>query len=42
VEPLFDRKTGELRVLGSWGDTDGLDGALASLESWLRTREAFR
>ena len=42
VEPLFDRKTGELHVLGSWGDTDGLDGALASLESWLRTREAFR
>jgi len=42
VEPLFDRKTGELRVLGSWGDTDGLDGALASLESWLQTREAFR
>ena len=42
VEPVFDRKTGELRVLGAWGDTAGLDGALESLESWLRTREAPR
>jgi hypothetical protein len=42
VEPLFDRKTGELRVLGSWGDTAGLDEALASLESGLRAREALR
>jgi uncharacterized protein len=38
VEPVFDRKTGELRVLGAWGETSGVDGALASLESWLRTR----
>jgi uncharacterized protein YcaQ len=42
VEPVFDRKTGELRVLGSWGDTAGLYGALASLASWLRTRDSLR
>jgi uncharacterized protein YcaQ len=36
VEPRFDRKTGELEVLGAWGDTSGLDEALASLETFLR------
>ena len=35
VEPLFDRKTGALTVLGAWGDTAGLDTPLASLRSWL-------
>ena len=40
VEPVFDRKTGKLNVLGAWGDTARLDGALQSLESWLRTRGA--
>ncbi len=38
VEPVFDRKSGELRVLGAWGDTAGLDGALESLGAWLRGR----
>ena len=36
VEPLFDRTTRELRVLGSWGDTSRLDDALESLHAWLR------
>ena len=33
VEPVFDRKTGTLDVLGAWGDTSRLDEALASLGS---------
>jgi uncharacterized protein len=36
VEPRFDRKTGELGVLGSWGDTSRLDEALAGLAAFLR------
>jgi hypothetical protein len=36
VEPVFDRKTGKLKVLGAWGDTSRLDEALASLEAFLR------
>jgi len=39
VEPVFDRKTGSLDVLGAWGDTSRLDEALASLETWLRDRD---
>ena len=35
VEPVFDRKTRELRVLGGWGDTSRLDEALASLAAFL-------
>jgi uncharacterized protein YcaQ len=35
VEPVFDRKTRELRVLGAWGDTSRLDEALADLARWL-------
>jgi uncharacterized protein len=35
IEPVFDRRTGELRVLGAWGDTAGSDAPLASLHSWL-------
>jgi uncharacterized protein YcaQ len=35
VEPRFDRKTGELVVLGAWGDTSRLDEALASLAAFL-------
>jgi uncharacterized protein YcaQ len=42
VEPVFDRKTGELRVLCAWGDTAGLEEPLASLASWLRARDAAR
>ncbi len=36
VEPRFDRKTGALEVLGAWGDTGGLDEALADLHAFLR------
>jgi uncharacterized protein YcaQ len=35
VEPRFDRKTGELAVLGEWGDTSRLDEALAELGTFL-------
>jgi uncharacterized protein YcaQ len=35
VEPRFDRKTGELEVLGAWGDTSRLDETLASLKTFL-------
>jgi uncharacterized protein YcaQ len=42
IEPVFDRKTGVLDVLGAWGDTTRLDGALESLGSWLRTRSTVR
>ncbi len=38
VEPVFDRKTCALDVLGAWGDTSRLDEALASLEIFLRAR----
>jgi uncharacterized protein YcaQ len=37
VEPRYDRRTGQLDVLASWGDTDGLDGVLDELGGWLRT-----
>jgi uncharacterized protein len=41
IEPRFDRATGELEVLGAWGDTSRVDGALASLSAWLgaKTRQ---
>jgi uncharacterized protein YcaQ len=35
IEPRFDRKTGELEVLGAWGDTSRAGEALASLGAWL-------
>jgi uncharacterized protein len=35
VEPRFDRRTGELDVLGAWGDTSRLDETLASLKRFL-------
>jgi uncharacterized protein YcaQ len=35
IEPRFDRKTGELEVLGAWGDTSRADEALARLAAWL-------
>jgi uncharacterized protein YcaQ len=35
VEPVFDRKTGELRVLGAWGDTSRIDRPLRDLREWL-------
>jgi uncharacterized protein YcaQ len=36
AEPVYDRKTRTLDVLGAWGDTSRLDEALASLEAWLQ------
>ena len=36
AEPRFDRKTGELELLGAWGDTSRLDEALSGLQGWLR------
>jgi uncharacterized protein len=36
VEPRFDRKTGELEVVGAWGDTSRLDEALEPLAAFLR------
>ena len=36
AEPRFDRRTGELELLGAWGDTERLDEALADLRAWLR------
>jgi uncharacterized protein len=38
AEPRFDRKTGELELLGAWGDTSRLDEALADLAMWLGAR----
>ena len=35
AEPRFNRKTGELELLGAWGDTSRLDEALASLGAFL-------
>jgi uncharacterized protein YcaQ len=35
AEPRFDRKTGTLELLGTWGDTSRLDEALAPLTEWL-------
>jgi uncharacterized protein len=38
VEPRFDRETGELAILGAWGDTSRLDEALDGLVEFLRSR----
>jgi len=35
AEPVFDRKTRTLRLLGAWGDTSRLDDALRELGVWL-------
>jgi uncharacterized protein len=35
IEPRFDRKAGQLEVLGSWGDASRAGEALASLGVWL-------
>jgi uncharacterized protein YcaQ len=35
AEPVFDRKTGVLKVLGAWGDTSRLPEALEELGTWL-------
>jgi uncharacterized protein len=41
IEPRLDRKTGELEVLGAWGDTSRAEKPLASLAAWLgaKTRQ---
>jgi uncharacterized protein YcaQ len=38
AEPRFDRKTGELEVLGAWGDISRLDEAMSGLATWLRSQ----
>jgi uncharacterized protein YcaQ len=35
IEPRFERTTGELEVMGAWGDTSQADEALESLRAWL-------
>jgi uncharacterized protein YcaQ len=35
IEPLFDRKTKTLKVLGAWGDTSRADEALTCLAAFL-------
>jgi uncharacterized protein YcaQ len=42
VEPRFDRKTRTLHVDGVWGETDGLDDALASLARFLSAEQVVR
>jgi uncharacterized protein len=37
AEPVYNRKTNTLELLGAWGDTSRLDEALAGLEAWLQT-----
>jgi uncharacterized protein YcaQ len=39
AEPVFDRKTRTLRVLGAWGDMSRLDEALRDLAAWLGAEE---
>ena len=36
AEPVFNRKTRTLELLGAWGDTSRLDEALTSLDAWLQ------
>ena len=38
VEPVFDRKTKTMKVLGAWGDTSRLDEVLAELGRFLGAR----
>jgi uncharacterized protein YcaQ len=40
AEPRFDRKTGTLELLGTWGDTSRLDEALSSLADFLGASRA--
>ena len=40
IEPLFDRRSGTLHVLGAWGDTSRLDEALDSLATFLGAERA--
>ena len=34
-EPVFDRKTKTLELLGAWGDTSRLDEIMGELGAWL-------
>ena len=34
AEPVVDRKTGAIELLGAWGDTSRLDESLADLAAW--------
>jgi uncharacterized protein len=36
IEPRFDRRTGEMQVLGRWGDTSQVDPVLERLRDFLR------
>jgi uncharacterized protein YcaQ len=40
AEPVWNKQTQTLDVLGAWGDTSRLGEALSSLESWLRKKHA--
>ena len=37
IEPRFDLRTGDMRVLGRWGDTSTVDPVLERLRGFLRT-----
>jgi uncharacterized protein YcaQ len=37
IEPRFDRRTGDMQVLGRWGDTSQVDPVLERLRGFLRT-----
>jgi uncharacterized protein YcaQ len=37
IEPRFDRRTGDMQVLGRWGDTSRADPVLERLRGFLRT-----
>jgi uncharacterized protein YcaQ len=37
IEPRFDRRTGDMQVLGRWGDTSVVDPVLERLRGFLRT-----
>jgi uncharacterized protein len=41
VEPVYNRKTGTLDVLGAWGNTSRLDEALTRLRAFLQSREGL-
>jgi uncharacterized protein YcaQ len=41
IEPRFDRLTGDMHVLGRWGDTSGVDPVLVLLCGFLRTTARF-
>jgi uncharacterized protein YcaQ len=42
AEPVYDRQTGRVGLIGAWGDTSRLDDVLPGLERFLRLRDEFR